>query len=489
MSSSPASPNPHLPAKRVAIVGGGITGLTAAYHLRQIAPNWDVQLIEAADRTGGVLRTEPCDGFLVEHSADNFITNVPEGIGLCRELGLADDLMETDSTRRRAFIVRRGRLLPVPEGFMLMSPKRIWPLVTTPLLSPWGKLRLLAEYFVPAQQPGVVDDESLADFAERRLGREAFRWLVQPLVGGIYTADSRQLSLAATLPRFLEMERQYGGLIRAAQAERRRTAQNNQAKESSGSGARYSMFMAPRRGMQQLPDALASKLPPESIQLDSPVAGLTPDDSGWSLTINDNPQHFDAVLLTSRTYQAAQLVESFDNALAAKLREITYASSAVVVFGYERKNIAHPLDGFGFVVPEAEGRPILAGSFTSRKFRGRAPADCELIRVFLGGAARPDLAEAPEEELIRIARGQLEELLGVSGAPRLCKVVRWREAMPQYHLGHQKRVAEIRAQTAKHPGLLLAGNAYDGVGIPNCIRSAKDAAAEMVSLFAEQPAS
>jgi len=464
---------------RVAIAGGGITGLAAAHHLRELDPTCQVTLFEAGERLGGVLHSVRRDDFLIELGADNFITNVPWGLDLARRVGIADQLLETNATRRRALVVRNGRLHPVPEGFMLMEPRALWPIMTSPLLSLRGKARVLGEYFVSARHDNA--DESLASFARRRLGREAFERLVQPLAAGIYTADPEKLSLAATMPRFLEMERRHGGLIRAVRHGARGDASG---RDAPGSGARYSLFVAPRDGMQSLATAVAASLPADTIRLQTAVMKMQPTpEKSWQVWLagHDQPEAFDGVIIAVAAHLAGRLVESFDESLAASLAAIPYASSAVAVMAFQQSQFARPLAGFGFVVPDVERRPILAGSFTSVKFTHRAPAGWELVRVFFGGAARPELVEASDDELCGLAKSQLRELLGVQGEPGFAQVVRWRRAMPQYHLGHVERVAAIRARVEAHQGFEVAGNAYDGVGVPNCIRSGEQAAQQLLA--------
>jgi len=461
--------------RRVAVIGGGITGLAAAQHLRELDPAIDVSLFEAGARWGGVLRTERIGGYLVEHSADNFLTTPPVAIELCRRIGLGDRLLSTDERNRRASIVHGGQLHGVPEGFMLMVPSKAWPVLLSPLLSWRGKLRLLAERFV--RQRRETGDESIASFARRRLGVEAFERLVQPLVGGIYTGNAERLSLAATMPRFVEMERRFGSLTRGALAQRSSQPTNNE------SGARYGMFVAPADGMQSVVDALVTRLPPESLHLGASVERLTFEpDRRWRLMLAERPaESFDAVILATPAHRAAALIESFAPQAAAELRTIECASSAVCVLGVAEEQIAKPLDGFGFVVPESEARSILSTSFSSRKYAGRAPQGRVLMRVFVGGAQRPDLAGLPDEELKTLVLRELGELIGLRGEPELFRVVRWPKTMPQYHVGHLERVAQIEAQLAERPGLFLAGSAYRGVGIPHCITSAQQAAERIVN--------
>jgi protoporphyrinogen/coproporphyrinogen III oxidase len=465
---------------RVAVVGGGFAGLAAAHRLRELDPATEVTLFEAGETLGGVVRTERTDGYLLEHSADSFITNVPWALDLCLRVGLADELLPTNEAHRRALVVRKGKLYPVPEGFTLLAGSRVWPILSTPVLSLRGKLRLLGEWFVPARRYSAnenndeSDDESLASFVRRRLGREAFERLVQPLVAGIYTADAEKLSLAAALPQFLEIERTHRSLIRGL----RRGAAAGQA-----SGARYGLFVALRDGLGSLVEAVARRLSAGCVSLNTPVERLTArPGGGWTVSFagREAPREFDSVIVAAPAPAAARLLEGVAAELAAELRRIPYAGSAIALAGYRREQITHPLDGFGFVVPEIEGREILAASFTSVKFAGRAPPGRVLVRVFFGGARRPDQVELSDDELRRITGRELGELLGVRGEPELFRVCHWRASMPQYHLGHVALVKRIESLAAQLRGLGLAGNAYRGVGIPHCIHSGEQAAERVV---------
>lgn len=468
--------------RRVAVIGGGISGLAAAHRLVEQMPDVQLTLLEASDQLGGVLQTVRRDGYLIEQAADNFITNLPWGVELCRRVGLGDQLLETNDALRRAFVVRRGQLHEVPRGFVLMAPKQLGSIVTTPILSPLGKLRLAYEYFVPRE---AHDDESVAAFVRRRLGKETFERLVEPLVGGIYTADSERLSLAAALPQFREMEQKHGGLIRATRAE----AKQQHAAARQESGARYSMFMAPRDGMQSLVQAVAQRLPAGSIRLATPVTTLRRTAQGsWQIVLqNGETLDCDAVILAMPAPRAGELLREADTELAASLASIEYASSAVVTLAYRRDQIAKPLEGFGFVVPAIEKRRILAGSFASLKFPGRAPEDQVLVRVFIGGALQPELVTRSDDELEQIAHKELAELIGAEGTPAVSLVTRWIEKMPQYHIGHLQRIEQIESRTAQLAGLALAGNAYRGVGIPQCIRSGEAAAQAIFAQLEHTP--
>ncbi|MCH8830285.1 MAG: protoporphyrinogen oxidase [Planctomycetes bacterium] len=472
-----------LPRLRVAVIGGGLSGLAAAYRLIELcaaaARPLELTIFEAADRLGGVIGTQHIDGYLLETGADAFITNKPWAVDLCRRLNIEEELIDTDETYRRSLVVRKGKPVAVPEGFMLLSPAKIWPVLKSPLFSPWGKLRLACEYFVPRKKND--DDESLAAFVRRRFGRQVLERLVQPLVGGIYTSDPEKLSLQATLPRFLEMEREYRSLIRASRKQ--------SAAETSGSGARYGLFTAPAAGMSVLLDALRQAVSPRSdIRLKTKVERLEPiepagvaESRRWRVHSHEaSADEYDAVVLAVRSHQVAEMVRGFDGPLAAALGGIEYTSSAIVVSGYRLADIEHPLDAFGLVVPAIENREILAVSFSSRKFPGRAPQGKVLLRTFVGGAMQPELFARDDAELTRIVGQELTSLLGVTGEPEFTIVARFANAMPQYHVGHGDRVAEIERRCAEHSGLAIAGNAYHGVGIPDCIHSGEIAASAIV---------
>jgi oxygen-dependent protoporphyrinogen oxidase len=555
--------------KRVVIIGGGITGLAAAHRTLELAAasgrQVDLTLLEASDQIGGIVQTRERDGFLMEGGPDAFISEKPEALELARRLGLESRLLETNAHHRRSFVVRKGRLLPVPEGFQLLAPSRFWPFVRSDILSWPGKARVALEMFLPRRsQNGEAGDdtaahafnddaadESLADFVRRRLGTEALARIAQPLVGGIYTADPEQLSLRATMPRFLEMEREHGSLIRALRKQNRsqilkaasandpgssptpgfpagQRGRGGTVRESAApgrgevSGARYSLFLSFDRGMQVLTDALADRIsnfrseisnlksqlsddngPSQiSIQLNTAVESLTleRDDRAvtsdaaaaattagdatrgeaatkWSIkTTRNETLVADAVCLALPAYISARLLGNVDAQLAAELAGIPYASSATINLAYKREDIPHPLDGFGFVVPFIEKRTLMACTFSSVKFAGRAPQGHALLRAFVGGALQPEMFDLDEAELLARVRADLRELLGIEQAPLFAEVTRWKRSMPQYHVGHLARVKRIEERLASLPGFALAGNAYSGLGLPDCVRSGETAA-------------
>jgi oxygen-dependent protoporphyrinogen oxidase len=356
---------------------------------------------------------------------------------------------------------------------MLMAPSRLWPMLTTPLLSVRGKARLLAEFLIPPLRK--AEDQTLAGFARRRFGREVFERLIQPLIGGIYTADPERLSLAATLPRFLELERHFGSLLAAAREGAMRTSADEDA---ATSGARYGMFVAPRDGMDQWIARLAARLPAGSVRLNSPVASVGREsDDRWTVALESGERiAADAVIVAVPARAAARLLAG-ETGLAENLQKIPYASTAIVSLGFRRADVRQPLDAFGFVAPACERRRILAASFSSVKYPGRAPDDALLARVFIGGACQAELLEQDDAGLIRLAIEELSALLEITAPPIMTHLTRWPTTMPQYHLGHLSLVEALEAQVAKLPGLALAGASYRGVGIPHCVRSGETAAA------------
>ena len=462
-------------SQRITIIGGGITGIAAALRLSEIAPDKDLLLLEAADRLGGVLDTDYRDGYLVERAADMFTMKLPWARELSEAVGYSD-LMQPNVDNRRAYLIRRGKLTPVPEGFSLLKPVKLSKMMVSPLLSVRGKLRLLYERFVPMRKEAT--DESLASFAQRRLGREVYERIVQPLIGGIYTADPHKLSMQATLPQFPAMEREHGSLIRAA-------LRDSDTSEQLASGARYDQFVTPRKGFRHWIDHLVEHLPEHCVRTGAKVASIEPavdsETSRWTIHLASGESiPSDSVLMASPAHVSAGLVASFDSQLSEDLKSITYAGASVVLVACRRDQIEHPLDGFGLVAPLIENRKVLAVSFSSVKFAGRAPADRVLLRVFVGGAVQPELLALNDDDLRELVKEELQDLLGLRGDPEWTEVVRWDGAMPQYHVGHLELVDRIEQRCRQHPGLDIAGAAYRGVGIPFCIRSGRAAADRLV---------
>lgn len=464
------------------VIGGGISGLAAAYRLTTDGVDHDLQvrLLEAGDRVGGVIGTRREDGFIMEEGPDCFISSKPWALDLCRELGIEDDLEGTNTEMRKSFIVRGKRLLPIPEGFYLLAPTSFSALLKTPVFSWPGKLRMAMELLIPRKRE--ASDESLEQFVVRRLGREAFERMAQPMVAGIYTADPKKLSIQATFPQFLEWEQEYGSVIRALL---------KQGKESTdlseSSGPRYSLFLSFKDGLHTLVEALVRKLPNETIRPTATVTGLSRADGGWRIELSGGDSlDADAVCIALPSMKTAELLADSMPELARALKEIPYLGTISVNLIFDRKQIAHPLDGMGFVVPAVEGRALLACTFSSIKFSGRAPEGKVLLRAFLGGPERQNLLEQTDEEIGEIVMNDLAELLDISGSPDRFHVHRHPASMAQYHLGHLDRIARIESLLGEVPNLAIAGNAYHGVGIPDCIHSAQKASAKLLQ-FHQRP--
>jgi oxygen-dependent protoporphyrinogen oxidase len=456
---------------KVVVVGGGITGLAAAHRAVEVArergASLDLTLLEARDRLGGTIASERTDGFLVESGPDSFLSEKPWALALCRRLGVEDRLVRTDDRFRKVWVWHGGRLHALPDGFQLLAPTRLGPFVTSSLFSWPGKLRMALDLVLPR---GAGDDESLGGFVRRRLGAEALQRVAQPLVAGIYTADPDDLSLAATMPRFLELERRERSIIWALWRATRR------APQPGTGGARWSLFVTFEDGMEELVATLAGRLPPGAAVVKRRVTGVERRDEGWRVGADGGPVDADRVIVASESHAAARMLRYVDPALSALLGEIAYSSAATVTLGYRRGDVPHPLDGFGFVVPRTEGRTLLAATFSSVKYPGRAPDGHVLVRGFLGGMLDAAVLQEDDASLIARTRADLGDALGIQAAPVLTRVSRWPASMPQYRVGHLARVETIEARLATLPGLDLAGGAYRGVGIADCVRSGEAAA-------------
>ena len=467
--------------RRIIVVGGGIAGLAAAHRLveldREKSLGLEVKLLEAAPRLGGSIATERAGGFLVEAGPDSFITEKPWALRLCERLGITSRLISTQAAYQKVYVVHQGALQPLPEGFFLLAPTRLWPFLRTPLFSWSGKLRMACELFV---RRGRADsDESLAAFVRRRFGAEALERVAQPLVGGIYAADPEKLSLAATMPRFLELERRKRSIIWAMWSEQWRRSRSR----LSGSGARWSLFVTFSGGMQEFVDAIASRLPEGSVRADTSVTGLERNaaQGTWTLRAGGG-ERFEAaaVILAAPAYRSAGIVAPLAADLADDLNAIPYASTATVSLAYRNEDFSRAPDSFGFVVPSAEARKITACTFSSMKYAGRAPKGHVLLRAFVGGALQPSLFEDDDATMESNVRTELASLLGVKAEPLFSRIRRHPRSMPQYQVGHGERIRRIEGRLAGLSGLALAGSAYHGVGIADCVHSGEEAAEKIL---------
>ena len=447
----------------VIVVGAGISGLAAAHRLVELDRSREVIVLERSERAGGVIGTERTDGYVIERGPDSILTEKPAALALARRLGLDDEIVATHPDARGAYVVCRGRLERVPEGFSLMAPVDPVAFLGSPILSFRGKARAALDLVKPR---GAREDESLASFVRRRFGDELLDRLAQPLVSGIYGADPELLSLRATMPRFLDVERESRSV--AFGLWRRQRGAKAKAK-AKASGARYGLFMSFRDGTQTLVDALMAKLGGR-VRTGTAVESIERAGDRFCVRVAGG-EAIDAehVVIATGAPLAATLLRELDGDLADLVGAIPYGSATTVTLAYPREKIPHPLDAAGFVVPSMEGRAITAVTWSSRKWPGRAPAGMELLRVFFAG----ETSERDDDALLRDARDELRALMGVRAEPLLVRIARSPRAMPQYHVGHLDRVTEIESRVATHPGLSLIGNAYRGVGIPDCIARAE----------------
>lgn len=461
---------------RIAIIGAGLSGLTAGYYVKKGLPNAQVHLFDAAQRVGGVIETEHRDGWLIEHGADCFSINPPDALQLCKDLGIDNDLIEPELPGRLAMISLGDYLEPVPEGFVLMRPTRLWQVFRSPLLSWKGKLRLAAEAFIAKRTD--QSDESLASFVRRRLGKETLDRIVQPLVGGIYTADAEKLSMQATMPQFVRMEREYGSLIKAKSGD----SDEVKSVERETSGARYGQFRVFPEGMGRLFSEICEQIGDDNISLGTQVTRLVRLGAHWQLTTSDGAtENFDGVIVALPSTPTAKLLRDTSESCSQLLNKIEYASSAIVLLGVKTEYIQRLPIAFGFVCPAVDGRRILAASFASHKFPGRTPKGYTLIRVFIGGALQPEMLQQDDQELTQIAIEEMKQLIGLEGTPELTAVQRWNNAMPQYHVGHKQLVAEIEKEVATIDNLEICGNGLHGVGIAPVVGTARRAAERLIT--------
>lgn len=442
------------------IVGGGITGLAAAERLAGAGAPF--MLVEASPWLGGKIATERVDGLVIEGGPDCFLAAKPAGVALARSLGLVERLRGTDPAYRRTYVRRGGRLHELPEGLTGLVPSRIAPLLRTRVLSPLGRLRAGCELLLPGR--ARADDESIAGFVTRRFGAEAYDWLVEPLLSGIYAGDGSALSLAATFPQLANLEREQGSVLRAML--RRAPAR------TPGPGNVPNGFVTPAGGLGELVDALVARLPREAVRCGTAVTGIAGQGYAYRITLGDGTTMVARrLLLATPAHASARLLEALDPELSRELAAIPFVSTATVSLAFPASAVPRPLDGYGYVSPRAEGGPVVACTWTSNKFPDRVPAGKVLVRFFIGRAGDEAIVGAPDEQLVGLARNELAQLFGVTAAPALARVFRWPRSIPQYVVGHLPRLERIAGLAAGHPGLLLAGASYRGVGIPDCIAS------------------
>lgn len=482
--------------KKVIIIGGGIAGLAAAYRIQEeINHNAQVActVLEGSDRFGGKIHTLRRDGFVLERGPDSFISQKPAVIELCQRLGIDDHLMSTKTDHPETFVYLNNKMVTIPDGLSLMVPTRFTPFITTRLFSWPGKIRMGMDLFIPRKRGN--SDESLASFVRRRLGTEALERMAQPLMSGIYASDPERMSLLASFPMFAEVEKKHRSLILGMLAQKRRRApathspQGASGNNSKGGYKPFSFFLTMKNGLSEIVDTLIEQSPDVLFRSKAPVESFRKDGSGWRLRLQSGEElEANAVILATPANLAARLVEDWAPGIAARLDQIPYVSTAAVALGFDRNNFAHPLKGFGFVVPHVENRKITACTWVSSKFPGRAPDDKVLLRAFVGGAVHEELAEQDPETIQQQVREELRDIMGVREEPLFCEVFQYKKGNVQYQVHHPRLVSEIEMELVDYKGLYLAGSAYKGIGIPDCVKNGTEnaeAVLEFLGLKAE----
>lgn len=464
--------------KRIAIVGGGISGLASAFALeehRRSGVEVEYVLYESSPRLGGVLRTEYIDGCVVEAGPDSFVTEKPWAADLARSLGLGDQLIGSNDADRKTYILTRGRLVEMPDGLMFMVPTKILPTGLSPLFSWKTKLRMTQELFHP---PRAVDhDESVAAFVERHYGSEMVDRLADPLLSGVYGGEAASLSVRAVLPRFAEMERTHGSLGRAMLAARKKMKMPGGPRTPAPP-----LFTSLKNGMQSLAEAVVSRLSPSSVATNALVQAVQPEAGGWLVSAGMKSDQFDGVILALPGSAAANVLRMASPELSAELGAIQYSSSITVGIGYDREVRQSLPPGFGFLVPRSENKRLLAATFVHNKFPHRAPDDRALLRCFFAGRNAEDVWALSDEQIVGIVRNELQQIVGLRGAPLFTRVYKWKSAMAQYGVGHLERLERIERLRRQLPGLALAGNGYRGIGVPDCVRTGRDAAKQLIEM-------
>jgi protoporphyrinogen/coproporphyrinogen III oxidase len=462
--------------RRILVVGGGISGLAAATTLaraRREGAAVEEILIEAAPRLGGVIQSERVEGCVVEAGPDSFLAEKPQAAATARQLGLGGLLTGSNDRERRTYILHHGKLQPLPDGLMLLVPTRIWPMVATPLLPLRSKLAMAGEWF-QRPRPDGPQDESVADFVTRHFGRAMLENIADPLLAGVYGGDSGRLSVRSVLSRFWKMEREQGSLTRA-------TLQAMRQRRANAMGDPPPLFMTLKGGLSQLTAKLAGGLETSSLRLGRRVEAVERIASGEGGRFRarlDDGTALDAaaVILALPAHAAAKITSSLSPALGARLAEIPYSSAMTVSLGFQAGQVANLPPGFGFLVPAKEKRRLLACTFVHRKFPENVAEGKALVRCFMGGSRDPEVLGLSDAEALSTVRAELKEILGLTAEPLFTRIHRWPNSMAQYVVGHEARLLAIQAELETLPGVYLAGNAYSGIGISDCIRTGGAAA-------------
>ena len=471
--------------KKIIIIGGGIAGLATAYRIqRKISEGADLEcvLLEGSDRFGGKISTEKSDGFVIERGPDSFISQKPAAIQLCKQLGLEDRLTGTNPNSPNTFVYTGGKLMTMPDGLSLMIPTKFLPFALTPLFSLPGKIRMALDLLIPRKEGD--SDESLASFVRRRMGEEALSKMAEPMLAGIYASDPEKMSIGSTFPMFVETERKYRSLIIGMLA-RKKAMLMNSSKHPTTS---YSLFMTLKDGLGEMVDAVIKKSPNVQFKSGAKVAALEKKEDGWHAKLEDGWEYqADAIILATPAAITSKILHPIAPDSAELLNRIHYVTTATVTLGYKKEGFSHSLDGFGFVVPKAEGCSILACTWTSSKFPHRAPEGYVMLRCYLGGAIQEEIAEKDSETLEKLVRDDLQKIMGIKETPVFCKVFQNHKSNVQYHVNHSERIDAIMENLKNFPGLFLTGSAYHGIGIPDCIQDGNQTAESVFEFLNGKP--
>jgi oxygen-dependent protoporphyrinogen oxidase len=456
------------PHVEVAIIGGGIAGLTAAYRFAKAGVRF--RLFEASPRLGGLIRTERQQGFLIDAGPDTLLSHRPEALALCRELGIGDRLVPATSSPRPTYVVHHQHMYALPEGMSLGVPARLAPLVRTPLFSALGKMRMALDLAIAPRRDGA--DESIASFFRRRLGQEALERIGEPLLAGIHAGDAERLSVRANFPTLLDMEARHGSIIRAAWAASR-----------AGSTSRGQAFFSLREGLGELVDTLVARLPPASMRTAARITSVRTRGTGFELN-GPGGVHADSLVLAAPLWETARLLVPAAPDAAVALEPIRFASSATVFLGFRRQQVANPLEGHGFVVPRREGMRTRACTIASHKYPGRAPDGFILLKGYLGGLSRSEMLGATDEDIAQVFEREMVPLLGLCGRPVLSRIFRWPGATPQMEVGHAARVSAVQQALSHHPGLVVIGAGLRGSGVSSSVADGDRAACQVLTWLA-----
>ena len=454
--------------KKIVIIGGGISGLATAYSLEEIArkkgESISITLFEKNNRIGGNILTERTDGFLIEGGPDCFLSEKPWAIQLCERLGMGESLLRTNDEYRKTYILLNGHLHELPEGVILMIPTEIFPLLKSNLISLSGKIRMGMELFIPKKESSA--DESLSQFVRRRLGQEALDKIAAPLVAGVHAEDPDTMSVKSRFPRFVQMEEEYGSLIKGMIAKRREMRRAG----SKGNKPKYTMFMTLKDGLSEMPATIVQNLKMTKILTNREVAGVDKRDIFKISLKNGEVLDADTVVFATPSYETARLLTGINDSISALLNKIPYASTATVSLAFKKESISNPMNGFGFLVPRQEKRRITGATWVSRKFSYRSPDDSVLIRCFIGGSHNEKLVFLNDKDMIEMVKGELRDIMGITSEPLLTRIYRWEKAMPQYTIGHEERLSILDKKLSEYPGMFLTGSSYRGSGISECIK-------------------